>query len=101
MLTFKTAPRTLLGPCEHALWHGGVFLTKHHIHMPDGVEEWRAGVNRMMRSAAEHHASDVIATTVNMDTARRIGDRAGYDRAFAMWQAARSALDDIANRYGV
>jgi hypothetical protein len=101
MLTFKNAPKTLLGPCEHALWDGGVFMSRHHIHMPEGVEEWRARVNRLVKSTALSHIVVMVDESRRMNEARRLGMKREYADAVEKWGAASEALQAIARRYGL
>ena len=101
MLTFKRAPNTLLGPCEHALWNGGVFLSRHHMHMPDGVEAWQAAVNRLVKSSAIEHITAMVADDMVMRESIRTGDRSAHSAALARWILASRKLDKVAKVYGV
>jgi hypothetical protein len=100
MLTFKSAPKTLLGPCEHALWNGQVFLSCHHSHMLCGSpEEWRKLVEVMMiddepRKAVETmlHFRSVADSTYKVDPSMHHNAVKGW------WDASRD-MEDIFHEY--
>lgn len=61
MLTFTVAPKTVLGPCTHALWDGAAIYSRHHRHMPDGEAAWREQVERIFADKdAQAHAGRLV-----------------------------------------
>jgi hypothetical protein len=60
MLTFTTAPKTVLGPCTHALWNGVAIYSRHHRHMPQGEAAWKEQVARALSSPEAAAAADGV-----------------------------------------
>ena len=102
MLTFTRAPKTLLGPCEHALWNGRVFLSRHHIHMPDCVAQWREAVAEMMEDPhAVETVKDLTALDVEMAASIRSGDLDRHRDELDRWEVIRRGVDAIAREFGI
>jgi len=93
MLTFKNAPKTLLGPCEHALWCGHCFASRHHIHMDQGPENWRARVEDALK---DPKTQVLVGEVVVHNRALRaaVCDKEAHKAQLAQWTKASQALGD-------
>lgn len=104
MLTFTTAPKTLLGPCTHALWNGKSLYARHHIHMPSGEAKWRDDVAKVMAHPDAQKAADAyIAAEMALSGMAKFDkrDHQAWSDAMVASESAFASLRSVCRTVGV